>query len=361
MRLGIYEAPLAEVANLVLILLAILTLVTVAAVAGGTYLLAQRLAGPIRVLRNSLDELAHGRYDYRIATRAPTKSASCLPISTAPRKRWKNVTSMPMQHRLRSGAIACGKRRSGSRSSLRLPDARRRRAPVAEPPVARRKCGPVIAQDDDYSIVIAAAGDSAESLAQRYLGDAARAGGSPRPTAQIRPGQVVVIPLRSRNPIGVYARRLSDDPDPLLSPLRRQGEQADRHAGGVRRADAIPRAERLPRAPAVAPRGIPRRPGAAAEEERGHHDRRRLPLDVRNRLSDPEAARLPRDGLPLQRLRRRRRRAQLGADEGDGSVRAGRHSAALEDPRQPDAAACRTRRKAATASACGARSTRRSP
>ena len=65
-RLGIYEAPLAEVANLVLILLAILTLVTVAAVAGGTYLLAHRLAGPIRVLRNSLDELAHGRYDYRI-------------------------------------------------------------------------------------------------------------------------------------------------------------------------------------------------------------------------------------------------------------------------------------------------------
>ncbi len=66
-RLGIYEAPLAKVANLMLVLLAILTLVTVAAVAGGTYLLAQRLAGPIRVLRSSLDELAHGRYDYRIS------------------------------------------------------------------------------------------------------------------------------------------------------------------------------------------------------------------------------------------------------------------------------------------------------
>jgi eukaryotic-like serine/threonine-protein kinase len=65
-RLGIYEAPLAKVANLMLVLLAILTLVTVAAVAGGTYLLAQRLAGPIRVMRSSLDELAHGRYDYRI-------------------------------------------------------------------------------------------------------------------------------------------------------------------------------------------------------------------------------------------------------------------------------------------------------
>ena len=67
MHLGIYEAPLTAVANLVLVLLAILTVVTVAAVAGGTYLLAQRLAVPIRVLRNSLHELADGRYDYRIA------------------------------------------------------------------------------------------------------------------------------------------------------------------------------------------------------------------------------------------------------------------------------------------------------
>ena len=67
MHLGIYEAPLTAVANLVLVLLAILTVVTVAAVAGGTYLLAQRLAVPIRVLRNSLNELANGRYDYRIA------------------------------------------------------------------------------------------------------------------------------------------------------------------------------------------------------------------------------------------------------------------------------------------------------
>ena len=66
-HLGIYEAPLTRVANLVLVLLAILTVVTVAAVAGGTYLLAQRLAVPIRVLRNSLSELANGRYDYRIA------------------------------------------------------------------------------------------------------------------------------------------------------------------------------------------------------------------------------------------------------------------------------------------------------
>jgi serine/threonine protein kinase/HAMP domain-containing protein len=66
-HLGIYEAPLSAVANLMLVLLAILTLVTSASVAGGTYLLARRLSGHMRVLRNSLDELAHGRYDYRIA------------------------------------------------------------------------------------------------------------------------------------------------------------------------------------------------------------------------------------------------------------------------------------------------------
>ena len=66
-HLGLYEAPLKKVANLMLVLLAILTLVTSAAVAGGTYFLAQRLGGPIRVLRNSLKELANGHYDYRIA------------------------------------------------------------------------------------------------------------------------------------------------------------------------------------------------------------------------------------------------------------------------------------------------------
>jgi serine/threonine-protein kinase len=66
-HIGIYEAPLSRVANFMLIMLAILTLVTIAAVGGGTYLLARGLSGPIRVLRNSLDELANGRYDYRIA------------------------------------------------------------------------------------------------------------------------------------------------------------------------------------------------------------------------------------------------------------------------------------------------------
>jgi tRNA A-37 threonylcarbamoyl transferase component Bud32/HAMP domain-containing protein len=66
-HLGLYEAPLTRVANLMLVLLAVLTAVTTAAVAAGSYFLARRLSGPIRVLKNSLEELGHGRYDYRIA------------------------------------------------------------------------------------------------------------------------------------------------------------------------------------------------------------------------------------------------------------------------------------------------------
>jgi len=78
--------------------------------------------------------------------------------------------------------------------------------PAVEPVVAQSERGPVVAQDDDFSIVIARAGDTADVLAQRYLGDPRKGwwiteanGGEPRA------GQVVVIPLKIRNRIGVYA------------------------------------------------------------------------------------------------------------------------------------------------------------
>jgi serine/threonine-protein kinase len=64
-HLGLYEEPLSRVARLILFLLAVLTLVTIAAVAGGTWLLARRLVAPLKIVRNGLDELAAGRYDIR--------------------------------------------------------------------------------------------------------------------------------------------------------------------------------------------------------------------------------------------------------------------------------------------------------
>jgi peptidoglycan/xylan/chitin deacetylase (PgdA/CDA1 family) len=79
------------------------------------------------------------------------------------------------------------------------------RPPAAEP-VARVDGGRVLARDDEFAIVMARAGDDAASLAQEYLGDARKdwwiteSNGN----AEIRAGQVVVIPLAARNRIGVY-------------------------------------------------------------------------------------------------------------------------------------------------------------
>ena len=77
--------------------------------------------------------------------------------------------------------------------------------PAVEPVVPIER-GPVLAEYDELAIVIAAAGDSADTLAQRYLGDArkgwwiAEANGD----RGIRPGQVVVIPRKFGNRIGVH-------------------------------------------------------------------------------------------------------------------------------------------------------------
>ena len=81
-------------------------------------------------------------------------------------------------------------------------------APEAPPPPAPPSVpGPVVGRDDDFVIVTVRAGETPVSLAERYLGDAGKAwwitqanGG-----ATLREGQVVVIPLRQRNAIGVFA------------------------------------------------------------------------------------------------------------------------------------------------------------
>ena len=67
--------------------------------------------------------------------------------------------------------------------------------------------GPVVARDDDFAIVTARAGDTLATLAQRYLGDASRAWWIAQfnNLTTVRAGQIVVVPLRIRNPLGVYA------------------------------------------------------------------------------------------------------------------------------------------------------------
>jgi serine/threonine-protein kinase len=66
-HLGIFETPLQRVVQVTLGLLSLLILVTVAAAAIGSFIMARRLILPLRTLRTGLGELAEGRYDFRIA------------------------------------------------------------------------------------------------------------------------------------------------------------------------------------------------------------------------------------------------------------------------------------------------------
>ena len=75
--------------------------------------------------------------------------------------------------------------------------------PVVEP-IVQPERGPVLAKDDDVTIVIAGPADTADTLAQRYLGDARKAWWIAEANSEIRPGQVVVVPSRIHNRIGVY-------------------------------------------------------------------------------------------------------------------------------------------------------------
>lgn len=81
-------------------------------------------------------------------------------------------------------------------------------APEAPPPPAPpADPGPVIGRDDDFVVVSVRAGETPASLAERYLGDAGKAWWITQQNnaTTLREGQVVVIPLRQRNAIGVFA------------------------------------------------------------------------------------------------------------------------------------------------------------
>jgi len=79
----------------------------------------------------------------------------------------------------------------------------------APAPAARAAAddGPLLARDDDFAVVTVQAGDTLATLAQRYAGDAGRAWWIAQfnNVTTVRAGQVVVVPLRMRNAIGVQA------------------------------------------------------------------------------------------------------------------------------------------------------------
>ncbi len=79
-------------------------------------------------------------------------------------------------------------------------------APAA-PPAATPAHGPLIAQGDDYLVVAAEAGDSFDSLARRYLGDAAKAWWIAQfnDATAVRAGDILVIPRHAPHPLGVVA------------------------------------------------------------------------------------------------------------------------------------------------------------
>lgn len=78
------------------------------------------------------------------------------------------------------------------------------RPPVPEP-IVHPDPGPVVARDDDFAIVVVRSGEDVASLAARYLGSPERAWqiAEFNDITEARPGQVVVIPLRQGNPMGV--------------------------------------------------------------------------------------------------------------------------------------------------------------
>jgi len=77
--------------------------------------------------------------------------------------------------------------------------------PAPPAPIVTRTAGPLLAQDDDFVIVVAQRGEDFASLAQRYLGDARKAWWIAEFNAAetVTAGEAVVIPRRLRNAVGV--------------------------------------------------------------------------------------------------------------------------------------------------------------
>lgn len=74
------------------------------------------------------------------------------------------------------------------------------------PPAVQREAGPLLGRDDDFAIVVVQRGENLSALAERYLGDRSKAWwiAEFNGTETVRPGDVIVVPLRPRNMRGVH-------------------------------------------------------------------------------------------------------------------------------------------------------------
>ena len=81
------------------------------------------------------------------------------------------------------------------------------RAPEAAPEPEPARASEVLGRDQDYAVVVARSGDDFAALAERYLGDAGKGWwiAEFNGVDRVRAGEDLVVPLRPRNPIGVYA------------------------------------------------------------------------------------------------------------------------------------------------------------
>ncbi|MBK6805221.1 MAG: protein kinase [Betaproteobacteria bacterium] len=218
-HLGIYEAPLARVANLVYVLLAILTLVTVAAVAAGTFLLARRIAAPIRVLRARWTRSRMAATTCASARRARMNSASSTRPSTRPPRPWKRDTSLPRRSLMRPLPRASPPRQRRADDMLRAlaiatltvllaacAETPQRPEPPPAPVVyAPADSGPMLARDASFIVVVPRAGEDFGALAERWLGDRSRRFEIAEFNRQdeARAGRPVALPVKPLNPGGV--------------------------------------------------------------------------------------------------------------------------------------------------------------
>ena len=114
-------------------------------------------------------------------------------------------------------------------------------------------------ESDDFIVAFARAGDTPESLAARYLGDAAKAWmiEDYAGTRALSAGQEVVIPRRAWNLSGVRADGYQIVPILCYHNLGRAGQGAAGHGGvDLPRADAVSQGQRLPRDQPARVRGV---------------------------------------------------------------------------------------------------------